>query len=167
MIGLGEAEATDCLAGRHPGQPLALLLLRPVTPDRVHGQRALDGSRAAQPGVARLELAARHAIGDRPGARAAVASQVHAEHAQLAEFRHDVTRQHARLEPVCDVRQHPVADEGAHGVADEPLLVGQLVVDLQQVRARRACGHGRSSLFAPDQGINRCVRYVRPPPEWA
>jgi len=41
------------------------------------------------------------------------------------------------------VRQDPIAGEGAHGVAEEPLLVGQLVVNLQQIRARRACGHGR------------------------
>ena len=118
MIGLGEAEAADRLSGRHTGQPLGLLLLRPVAPDRVHGQRALDGRRAAQARIARLELTARHAVGDRPGARAAVTGQVHAKHAQLAEFRDDVTGQQARLEPVRDVRQRPVADEGAHGITD-------------------------------------------------
>jgi hypothetical protein len=81
---------------------------------------------------------------------------VHAEHPQLAELRHDVPGQRALLEPVLDVRQHPVAGEGAHGVTDEPLLVGQLVVDLQQVRARRACGHGwLLSAGSKIQGINR------------
>ena len=116
MVGLGEAEAADRLSGCHPGQPLGLLLLRPEPPDREHGQRALDGRRAAQAGVACLEFAAGDAVGDRPGARAAVAGQVHAEHAELAEFGHDVTRQRARFEPVRDVRQDPVAGKGAHGV---------------------------------------------------
>ena len=150
MIGLGEAEAADRLSSRHPGQPFVLLLFRAVAPDREHGQGALDGRRAAQTGVAGLQFAAGDAIGDRPGARAAIAGQVHAEHPQLAEFRHDVAGQHARLEPVRDVRQRPVGDEGTHGVPDEPLLPGQLVVDLHQVRARRACGHGRllSSWFS-------------------
>jgi hypothetical protein len=55
---------------------------------------------------------------------------VHAEHPELAEFRHNVTGQCARLEPVRNVRQHPVSGEGPHGVTDQALLVGQLVVDL-------------------------------------
>jgi hypothetical protein len=92
---------------------------------------------------------------------------VHAEHSQLAELRHDVPGQRALLEPVLDVRQHPVASEGAHGVTDEPFLVGQLVVDLQQVRVQRACGHGRSSRLAQAQGINRDLPDVSPPPQWA
>jgi hypothetical protein len=40
VVGLGEAEAADRLLGRHPGQPLSPLFLRPVPPDRVHGQGA-------------------------------------------------------------------------------------------------------------------------------
>jgi hypothetical protein len=68
---------------------------------------------------------------------------VHAEHAQLAELRHDLAGQRAFLEPVRDVRQGPVGDEGADRVTDEPLLIAQLFVDLQQIRAWRACGHGR------------------------
>ena len=68
---------------------------------------------------------------------------MHAEDAELAEFRHDLTGQRACLEPVSDVRQHPVRGEGAHRVADKALLIGQLVIDLQQVRVRGTCGHGR------------------------
>ena len=167
VIGLGQAEASDRFPGRHPGQPLVFLFLRPEAPDRVHGQRALDRRGAAKAGVAGLEFPARDAVGDSPGTGAAVAGQVHAEHPQLAELRHDVPGQRALLEPVLDVRQHPVAGEGAYGVTDEPLFVGQLFVDLQQVRVRRACGHGRSSRLAQVQGINRDLPDVSPPPQWA
>ena len=158
MVGLGEAEAANRLPGRHPGQPLVLLLLRPVPPDRVHGQRALDRGRTAQPRVARFELAAGNTVGNGPGTGAAVTRQVHAEDPELAKFRHDLTRQHAGLEPVGNVRKHPVRGERPHGVADEPLLLSQLVIDLQQVRMRGACGHDRSSLVALDQSIDRLTR---------
>ena len=84
MIRLGEAEAADRLAGRHPGQPLLLLLLRAVLPDREHGQRALDRDQAAQAGVGGLQLPAGDAVGDRAHPGAAVTGQVHAEQAELA-----------------------------------------------------------------------------------
>jgi hypothetical protein len=67
---------------------------------------------------------------------------VHAEDAELAEFRHDLPRQNPCLEPVGNMRQHPVRGEGAHRVADQPLLVVQLIIDLKQIRVRDACGHG-------------------------
>src|SRR5205814_1595461 len=61
-VGLGEAEATDRLAGGHPGQPLLLLLVGAPAVDAEHRQRPLDTDEAAQPGVDRLELAAGDAV---------------------------------------------------------------------------------------------------------
>ena len=154
MIGLGEPEAPDRVTGGHPRQPLLFLLLAAVLPDREHGQRSLHGSRAAHPGVGRFELTARDAVGDRACARAAVSRQVHAEQAQLAQLGQHRPGQYAGLEPVGDLREDMVGNEGTDGVADEPLLVAELVVDLQQVSLR---GHGVSNQFADIQGINRVI----------
>ena len=68
------------------GQPLLLLLLRAPAVDRVHRQRALHGDEAAHAAVAGLELQAGEAVGGRARAGAAVALEVHAEHAELAEL---------------------------------------------------------------------------------
>jgi len=56
-----------------------------------------------------------------------------AEQAELAQLRHELARQGPRLEPVGDVGQDPVVGELADRVADQALLVGQLVVDPEQV----------------------------------
>ena len=133
VIRLGQAEAADGLARRHPRQPLSLLLLGAVLPDRVHGQRALHRDHAAQPGVGRFELAAGDAVGDRAHPGASVARQVHAEQAQLAEFGHEVAGERTFLEPFGDVRLDPVGREVAHRVTDQPLVRGQLVVNPEQV----------------------------------
>jgi hypothetical protein len=58
---------------------------------------------------------------------------MHPEQAELAEFRHDLTGQRACLEPVADVRQDPFGGERLHRVAEQPLLVTELVVDVQQI----------------------------------
>ncbi len=130
VIRFGEAEASDRVPGRHPGQPFLLLRVRAVPPDRVHGERALHRDQAAQPGVGRLQLATGDAIGDRAHARAAVTGQLHAEQAQLAEFRHQFARERAGLEPVCDVGHDAVGRVAAHRVADQALVGRQLVVEL-------------------------------------
>ncbi len=148
-VGLGQAEAADRLAGGHARQPLGLLLLRAPAPDRVHRQRPLHGHQRAQPAVAGLELQAREPVRGRGRAGAAVAGEVHAEHAELAELRRELARREARLlEPVADVREHAVAHERAHGVADVALLVGEQAIDVEEVlgteRGGRGCGarHG-------------------------
>ena len=52
-----------------------------------HGQRSLDGDERADPGIAGLQLHGGQAVFDGGAARAAVALQVHAQHAELAELR--------------------------------------------------------------------------------
>ena len=80
-----------------PKQPMAspaairgshslLLLLGAEAVDRVHGQAALHRHHRAHAGVARLDLQAGHAVGRRVQAGTAVALEVHAEHAELAEL---------------------------------------------------------------------------------
>ena len=149
MVRLGQPEAADGLTRRHPGQPFLLLFRGAVFPDREHGQRALDRDQAAQPGVGRFQLPAGDPVGDGAHPRAAVAGQVHAEQAQLAELGGQLTGQRAGLEPVGDVRHHPLGRERPHGVADQHLIGAQLLVDAQQVDivaglAGGVRGHGGS-----------------------
>ena len=79
---LGEPEAADHLALRHPRQPLLLLLLAAVPVDRAHRERALHRDERAQPGVAGLELQGGEAVLHGAAAGASVALEVHAEHAE-------------------------------------------------------------------------------------
>src|SRR5215216_1599808 len=144
-VGLGQAEAADHLAGGHGRQPAPLLLLGAVAPDRVHGQGALDRDEAAGPGVAGLQLQAGQAVADGVGAGAAVALQVHAEQAQVAELLGQLAGQLAALEPAGDLGQHPVGDEAAGGVADQPLLLRQLPVQVEEVQGGWWWAHGGSS----------------------
>jgi len=122
-VRLGQAEAADGFAARHPRQPLLLLIFAAVLPDREHGQRALDRHEAAESGVAGLQLHAGQAVGDSSGARAAVSLQVHAEQAKLPDLGRHLLGKDAPLEPVVDARQHARAHEVADGVADQALLV--------------------------------------------
>ena len=114
-------------------QPPLLLLLRAPAPDRVHRERALDRDGAAHARVARLELEARQPVGDGARAGEAVAVEVHAVQAELAQLREQLARQDALLEPLADLRQHLLAHERAHGVADGPLLVVEQRVDREEV----------------------------------
>ena len=79
-------------------------------------------TRLRRPVVGGLQLPAGHAVGDRPHARAAVAGQVHAEQAHLAEFRCKLAGEDAGLEPVGDVRHHLVRGVSPHGVPDQALV---------------------------------------------
>src|SRR5438132_7324343 len=80
---LGQTEAPDHLACRHPWEPVLLLLLRPIAMNREHGQRALHRNEAAQPTVATLEFLAGESINHVAHPRGATAMQVHAEDAEL------------------------------------------------------------------------------------
>src|ERR1700755_1147794 len=69
-IAAGSEPASGSVSPKQPsaspaairGQPLELLLLRPPTVNRVHGQRPLHRDQAAQPAVAGLELQAREPV---------------------------------------------------------------------------------------------------------
>ena len=154
-VGLGEAEAADRLAGGHPRQPLLLLLVAAPAVDRVHRQRPLHADEAAQPGVDGLELAAGHAVRRGAGAGAAVALEVHAEQAELAEHRPEVVGQRALVVPLGDVGRELAPGEVAHRVADRAVLVGEQVVDPQEVVR---CKSGSSSCpFRGSLGVERGV----------
>ncbi len=134
-VRFGQPEAADDLAGRHPRQPLLLLLLGAEAPDRVHGERALDGDQGADAGVGGLQLQAGQAVLDGGGTRAAVAGQGHPERAEGAQLAGEFTDagQFAALVPVGDLRQDTLGGPAADGVPDGTVLVGQQVVEAQGV----------------------------------
>ena len=169
-VGLGQAETADHLARVHPRQPVLLLLLRAPLPDREHRERALDRDDAADPGVARLELEARQAVGDGAGAREAVAVQVHAEETELCELGDHLAREDALLEPVSDLGEDLLADELPHGVADRLLLLVEERVDREEVEGVESWrgggrGHGkdlRESKRVTPKIYRKCARAEAP-----
>jgi hypothetical protein len=62
---------------------------------------------------------------------------VHAEQPEPGDLGDQLTRKGARLEVLRDDREEAGADEVADGVADEALLVGEEIVDREEVRWRR------------------------------
>ena len=86
-VGLGETEAADRLPRRHAAAATRFFCSsRAPAPDGEHGQRSLDRDQRPDAGVGGLELEARQAVLGGRHARAAVALQVHAEHAERAEL---------------------------------------------------------------------------------
>ena len=72
VIGLGQAEAAERLAGRHPRQPLLLLLGRAPAVDRAGDQAEVDREDRTHIGIAAAELLDHQAVGQRVGTTAAV-----------------------------------------------------------------------------------------------
>src|SRR5680860_1548477 len=127
VVGLGQSEAADGLAGGHARQPLLLLLFAAPAPDGEHGQRALHGDQRAHSGVGGLQLEAGQAVVGRAHPRTAVALKVHPQQAERAELScqamdvGDLTG----FEPLGDIRVDAPGAELAHGRADRNLVLGQ------------------------------------------
>jgi hypothetical protein len=152
VIGLGQPEASDRPSGGHRRQPLKLLLLRAVFPDREHGQGSLDADQRTDARVGGFQLQASQAVVHRRHACASIALQVHPEQAEPAELSGEIADagQVTGLEPFGDVRvdrgRAELPDGGPHG-----LLVGaEHVVDAGQVQRvgldpgpRRCCVHAQ------------------------
>src|SRR5262249_57460469 len=113
------------LPARNGGKPLLLLRVRAVAVDRVHHEPALYRRRRAKPGVTPLELLHDESVGDVVEARAAVALERRAEHAELAELRDERDRKRARPVMLADDGQKLGFDPVTDRVADHPLLFGQ------------------------------------------
>src|SRR5258708_28594581 len=68
---------------------------------------------------------------------------MHAEHAERAELLRELAgRQRAVLEPLADVRTKPVGGERAHRVAQQPIVVVEVVVEIEQIEPVERVGHG-------------------------
>jgi hypothetical protein len=117
-VRFGQAEAADQLGCGHAGQVLVLLVFGAEFPDGEHGQRALHADEAAHARVAALQLLAGQPIGDIRHAGAAIAVQVHAQQAHLADLRDEVHGEGAGaavlLDDGDDLVIHPASDEIPH-----------------------------------------------------
>ena len=120
VVGLGQPEAADRLAGRHRRQPPLLLLLAAVPPDRVHRQRALHADQASgRP--SRPPPAPGRPARTRPRRRRRSRTRSGACRAGRACRTRGPARGPGRwpsLVPVGDVRADPVVDQPAHDGAD-------------------------------------------------
>ena len=88
--------------------------------------------------VAGLQLHAGQAVADGAGAGAAVALEVHAEHAELAELLRQFSWQGGRFEPVLDIGLQPGVDELADGCGDVAFIGVQQSVGVEQLQRRIA-----------------------------
>jgi len=133
VVGLGQAEAADPLAGRQLGQIFLFLRLGAEFEDRHHDQRGLHAHHRAVAGVDPLNLAGDQAVGHVVQARTAVLLRnrraEQAEFAHLAEDRH-VGRAIAKR--FGDPRQQLVLTVSLGGFAHHALVVAEL--GLQQER---------------------------------
>ena len=87
-----------CFCSSEPCLWMALIASDPCTRDE-----------GAQAGVAGLQFQRGQAVLDGAAAGAAVALQVHAEQAELAQLRDDLAREDGLLVPVGDVRPDPLS----------------------------------------------------------
>ena len=117
-VRLGQPEASDDVTGGHRGQPLVALFLTAPAVDREHRQRPLHRHEAAQTAVDRLEFLAHQPVGDGRRAAAAVALQMHAQQAELAQVGCQLANRHLTgFEPVGDMRPQPLLAESVHRLA--------------------------------------------------
>ena len=133
VVGLGEAEAADELAGRELRQVLLLLLFAAVLPDREHHEAALHAGKATDARIPALELLAHQAVRDVRHACAAVAVQVDAEQAHLAHLGHEVVGEGRVAAVPFNDRDDVVFGPFSHGLADRFLLIGEQGIEIVQV----------------------------------
>ena len=149
-VGLGQAEAADPFAGRQLGQIFLPLLLGAVGVDRVHHEARLDRHRRAVAAVDALDRARDQAVADIAEAGAAIfVRDGRAEQAELAHLAHDLAVETLVEIGAGDARLELVLRIALGGVADQPLLVAQLVIEIERILPveRQDCGlaHGVSS----------------------
>ena len=133
MVRLGEAEAADDLAAGEPGQEALLLLLGAVGVDGVHDEARLHAHHRAVTAVHALQLAGDEPVADVIHPGAAVAVQGRAEHPQLSHLVDDAAVELLVAVRFQDARHELVLRIGARHVADVPLVLGELVVEVQGV----------------------------------
>ena len=134
-IGLGQAEAADEGAAGESREIFLALLLRAVSVDRVHDERALDRHGRAVAAIDALHGAGDEAVADIAEAGAAIFRRNgRAKQAEFAHFGENGAVEILFEISVRDARLQLVLGVGLRGVADEPFLVGQLMVQIERIR---------------------------------
>ena len=148
VIGLGQAEASDPLAGREPRQVLALLLLGAEFVDRHHHQRGLDAHHRAIAGIHRLDLARDQAIADVVEAGATVLfGNGRAEQAEFAHLVEDVAIGMLVAKCVLDPWLKALGGVGEGGLPHHPFLFAQLLRQIEGVVPIEDAGGGVCHVF--------------------
>ena len=109
------------------------MLLATELVNRAHRQRALHADEGAQSGVAGLQFHGHQPVFDRAAPCAAVAGEVHAEHAQRAQLVDQLAWEVPGLVPAGDVRLDPFLHEPAHPVAQLELLGREQAVEVKVI----------------------------------
>jgi hypothetical protein len=104
--------------------------------DRVHDERALHGGERPQPRIAALELLHDEAVRDVAHSGASVTGQVGAEEAELRHAGNQLHRERAvAADVLLDDRKELLRDELSDRIARHALLVGEELVEAQEVSA--------------------------------
>ena len=138
LVGSVSAQAPDGLELRHPGQPLALLLLRAQQVDGQHGQRGVHQQEGAAGGVDPRGLDDDHGRAEQGQSLPCLRVLDHAPpDAQSAQLGDDLERERGLFPVVRDDGRDLGLHEGPDAVAHGPLLRGQEVVEGEDVVRRR------------------------------
>ena len=141
-VRFGQSEATDRLAAGQLRQPGLLLFLGTEGVNRVHDQAALHGNETANAAVRALQFLIDQPVSHVVEPGAAVALQVRAHQAQLAEFRNELHREGPLAVVLANDRHHLLLHKFAHGGTGQTFFVGQQVVDQVKVGALKFCHVG-------------------------
>jgi hypothetical protein len=137
VVGLGQGERADGVEPCHRGQPALLLRLGSEQVDRLHREARLHPEECPQAAVAAVQLNVDEAARERAHAGTSVPDDVLTIEAELGDPAHERQGQVGRLPVLVDRRQHLLVDEAAGGDEVLPLLVGELVADLEVVGRER------------------------------
>ena len=148
MVGLGQRERAGLLDAGHARKPALALLVGAEQVDRAHRQAGLHAEERAEAAVAAVDLHVHEAPGERAHPRAAVALDVVADQAELAEAPEQRPGRLRALPVLVDRRQHLLVDEAPRAQEVIPLLVGELLADEEVVGRQRLAevlvGDGRA-----------------------
>ena len=138
----GEAETAQLFAAGERRQPGIFLIFGTESVDRIHDERRLHAYKAAQAGVAALQLLHDEAVLHIGHAGAAVALKASAVKAQLAHRRNQLARETPLAKALFDDGNHVCVDKLAGGAADEQFLFREARVEMEKIETLKFEGHG-------------------------
>jgi hypothetical protein len=145
-IGFCQAETADRFSRLQFRKPALLLFIRTVGVDRIHHQRTLNASEAAQTRIAALELLhdepILHAV--HPGA--AITFQIRPEKAKLAHLANQLGWKCSVVICLANDRDDPLVHKLARRLAHQQFLLRQQRIELDVVDPRKARHYGYISM---------------------
>ena len=134
VIGLGQTEAPNPLAGRKFRQIFLALRLSAVFVDRMHHQRRLHAHRRSITRIDAFDFARHQTVADVVDLGAAVLrGQRRSEHSERAEFVHDLAIETLLAVGADDARHQFVLRVVARRVAHHPFIGGELLFEQERI----------------------------------